>query len=478
MMALFPDGQAAIVGSQVTLCAYRVADGSELWCRTPGEAPMSNFSGLAVSPDGKTFVTGMSNGLIVLWDSATGTQKATIQNDTYLHAMAWSPDSQKFAAVLDSGYLMVWDAGDGSQVAKIDTDSDSPNVIQWSPDGKSIAGGTGYTREVSVWNVQTGKITSIAHFFPEMNWVSSLTWSQDSSLILAGSSWVSCYENCTATFGGMMVLFDAHSGEPKWQIDAGNQVHSLALSPDGTQVLAWVGFDSFKLYHMSDGSLSRSFPANGLVGAFWLPDGKRLLSLDGGDNLALWDLAGAALSSVHLDGYYNFANLAWSPDGSELAASQWNGPVAIWDRASGKLVRTVGTADAAGVDGNTAPMGEDGPVVDSQTGPDAGGDGSMPEKSDAKGAETGNPVDSRGNGDVNGDSVSASDTGGSAIDGSASSPDTALAAAEGAAGATSAGKGSGCSCAMAGTEHASALAPFLALAALLLTHRVRRRRVT
>ena len=348
IVSLSPDGQVVLVGNQITLCAYRVADGAEVWCRTPGEQPMSTLRSLLLSPDGKTAATGLDNGLLVLWDTASGAQRLTIRTDTPLDALAWSPDSQRVAGVLDNGSLGVWRAQDGSSLAKIQTGSDLPGVIQWSPDGKSIAGGTGYNRTVTVWDVNTGRLTSTFHFFPEGHAINSLAWSADSTLILAGSSYVSCYENCTPTYAGLLVLLDARTGVPRWQIDAGHQVHALALSPDGTQVLARVGFDAFQLYRLSDGARLRSFPASGLVGAFWLPDGKRLLSLDGGDTLVVWDLTGAALASVHLDGYAAFANLAWSPDGSELAASQWNGPVVIWNPATGQLLRTFGSAAAGG----------------------------------------------------------------------------------------------------------------------------------
>lgn len=100
----------------------------------------------------------------------------------------------------------------------------------------------------------------------------------------------------------------------------------------------------------------------------------------------------------------------------------------------------------------------------------------MPGASDARSAETGNNVDGQKTGDVN--PVSASDAGatGSAIDGSANGADSALAATDGPGYGTSAGNSSGCSCAMAGKEHTSALVLFWGFAALLLAHRARRRR--
>jgi MYXO-CTERM domain-containing protein len=101
------------------------------------------------------------------------------------------------------------------------------------------------------------------------------------------------------------------------------------------------------------------------------------------------------------------------------------------------------------------------------------------EESDAQGAETRTSVDGRETSDVNVDVVFASDAAApeSASDGGANAADGALAAIDGAGNGTSAGNGSGCSCAVAGREHTSALALFWGFAALLLAHRTRRRRV-
>ena len=138
---------------------------------------------------------------------------------------------------------------------------------------------------------------------------------------------------------------------------------------------------------------------------------------------------------------------------------------------------TAGTADAAGFDDSAAPVGEDGSVAYFPSEPDAGSDGSMAEESDAQGAETRTSVDGRETSDVNVDVVFASDAAApeSASDGGANAADGPLAATDGAGNRTSAGSGSGCSCAMAGREHTSALALFWGFAALLLAHRARRR---
>ena len=135
---------------------------------------------------------------------------------------------------------------------------------------------------------------------------------------------------------------------------------------------------------------------------------------------------------------------------------------------------TAGTTGAAGAGGS----GEDASVADSASELDAGGDDSMPDAANEPGAEAGNRSDGHELGDANVDVVPASDTAGAeaAIDSSANSVDAALVARDGAAGGKAAEKSSGCSCTLAGKQHASALALGWGVLALLLARRVRRRR--
>ncbi len=358
---LSPDGKTLLVGSQITVCAYQIADGKEIWCRTTGAVDGSTLRGLAYSPDGKTFLTGLENGLLILWDSASGNPLWAIPN-IKLNTAAWSPDNLRIVLSSQDLFLRVLDARNGNLAATIQLNGIPPTVLRWSPDGKTIASGDD-TGAITRWDPQTGKVLSTRHYFPDGQLVTSLVWTPDSKMILAGSSSVSSSSDCipggsgftSCSYDGNVTLFDAATGAIKWQVDAKYQVHGLALSPDGSTVLARVGDYIGNLYDVNDGKLIQSIITYRALGAFWQPDGNGLYAIDWSGDLFALSLSGQQLAKTPIEGYYDLVDFAWSPDSSQLAASSSGGPVMIWDTASGKLLRTF-------------PIAETGPIAWSKDG--------------------------------------------------------------------------------------------------------------
>ena len=82
-------------------------------------------------------------------------------------------------------------------------------------------------------------------------------------------------------------------------------------------------------------------------GAFWSPDGQRLVTTNGTDNLLAWEPSSGKQSVLPLDGYVQVSSFAWSPDGSQLATSAYASPIYIWDTAaaSSRLAKKFGLGD-------------------------------------------------------------------------------------------------------------------------------------
>ena len=334
------DGKTVIAGSRIMVCSYQAADGSENWCRSTGQTANSTLRGLSLSPDGKMILTGLDNGSLILWNSASGAP-VWVTSGALLNTQAWSPDSMQLVTSNRNTNLTILDVSTGAIKQRIKLDGIPPSVLSWSPDGKLFAAGDD-SGQIAVYDAGNGQTVLAKHFFPDWHLPTGLAWSQDSSSLLVSTSFVSCSTDCIPTYDGWIVQVDARTGQVKWQVDAKDQVHSLTLSPAGTLALARVGDGALNLYQVQDGSLVQSIQGFGGLGPFWLPDEKGFLSLDGKANLAAWDLSGNQKALSHLEGYYNLVSFAWSPDSSKIAASPASGPVAIWDTATGKLVKKFG----------------------------------------------------------------------------------------------------------------------------------------
>ncbi len=340
------DGRIVVVGSRITICSYQVADGSQNWCRTTGQAAKSTIRNLSLSPDGKVFLTGLDSGLLILWDSVSGTPLWAI-SEPKLNTVAWSQDNQKIVISIQDLTLRILDRSHGYLTGQIPLDGIPPSTLAWSPDGKQITGGDN-NGQVTVWDAITGKIVTRQPLFRAGYAVSSLIWTNDSSQLLVGSRYVSCLKDCTLAHDGALTLIDSHSSKVIWQIEVTDQVQSLAVSPDGRMVLARMDQGAINLYRISDGEIVQSIPVSGGIGAFWLAEGKSFLFLDGTNHVIEGNLNGNQQILAYLEGYYGLVDFAWSPDSKALAASPIGGPVVIWDRSSGEILRTIGEGTSDG----------------------------------------------------------------------------------------------------------------------------------
>src|SRR5262249_27450717 len=76
-----------------------------------------DISGLAVAPDGRTMATAGKDGVVRLWDLATGTARATVQSSgREALSVAFSPASDLLASGDVEGQVRVWDARSGAEV--------------------------------------------------------------------------------------------------------------------------------------------------------------------------------------------------------------------------------------------------------------------------------------------------------------------------------------------------------------------------
>ncbi|MCY2995971.1 MAG: TIR domain-containing protein [Planctomycetota bacterium] len=167
------------------------------------EAPESEVTHLAFSPDGRTLAAGLNvhgkgRSRILRWDVATGVRRdSTLEatEDGYFKAVAFSPDRTTFAAGFrmnfkDESRVMLWDVSTGTRGSVLEATEGDVTDVAFSPDGRTLAAG-------------------FAPPYPRK--------------------------------GGVVVLWDIATGLRKTPLlDSGHSVDCVALSPDGrTLAVAW-----------------------------------------------------------------------------------------------------------------------------------------------------------------------------------------------------------------------------------------------
>lgn len=249
---------------------------------------------IAVSPDGRQFVTGGNEGLISFWniDSEQNLRVVNASSFEILH-VAYSPNGRLVAsASKDTNFrepcLRLWNAQTGRLLLSLAQNSYDVSAIAFSPDGRSIAAAVSnhqYKYAIYIWDTETGQLRN--------------------------------------TFGG-------------WQ----DQLSSLAFSGDGRFIIAHDGDKGLQVWDAARGTISKRFAGEGGSAPVMAvsPDGVKLAS--GGDRLKLWDIGTGRLLLNFQGGADSISSISLSPDGRQIALQSGRGNLAMWDTATGRLART------------------------------------------------------------------------------------------------------------------------------------------
>jgi hypothetical protein len=246
---------------------------------------------LAVTPDGRSFVSGGGDRAVKLWDMARpaaprnlGAHKSIVCSlhvlDDGMHVLAAGDDGDIVLRALADGRTMhvFREPGRGDVVA-----------LAVSPDGR---------RAVSVYDKGGGDV-----------------WSLSSRIRLQA-------------------------------LDSGNmRLQSVAISPDGRRALGGGADGMLRLWDLDSGNLVRSFGIDRgplVYGVAFLADGKRAVSAGGDSMLRLWDIeTGAEIRAFtgHTNTVYS---VAVSGDGKRILSGSIDRTARLWDADTGRELARFG----------------------------------------------------------------------------------------------------------------------------------------
>ena len=299
---------------------------------------------LAFSPDGKLFVAHCaSDKLIRVFDAASGQERYQLSNNTP-GDVAFSPDGALLAVVGLEGVISLWDPATGKLARELRGPHKHTYAVAWSPDGKTLAtseyhdkGEVGYVR---LWDVAAGNGRLAVG--DTRGLVHRLAYTPDGKTLVSG-------DNC-----GVIRLWDAATGEERHAAGNAGPVSWLALSGDG-KTLAYGNWRA-RFWDMSAGREAGRLPDPAHYSFALSPDGRTLAG--GGSNfISVWEVSGRRLlrrlqgdADKGGPGSILYNHVAFAPDGKTLAACGPGVPsqepvVHLWDYAAGALVRRLSFKD-------------------------------------------------------------------------------------------------------------------------------------
>lgn len=328
----------------------------QLWdidAGTPAGAPVrpahTGFKALAVSPDGKWFVTSDIDGVhtacnVNLWAAADGRSVADpLPHRNHVRAAAFHPSKPLLATGDYDGLVMLWELsleGDRLRARPVAHWPQGAIVLAlaFSPDGQTLAVGTagagrgqpaGKPPYLRLWNVSTGEPLGQPlsepgevwelNFSPDGRRLASAdrdgqllnVWDLEHRRPIGDSSFhQSGWGNIafapdgrhfvTGNRQGAVRLWDATTGQPlAAQLQHPGGVNALAFSPDGKLVLVGGKDGKTRLWDLA--TLQPLGPPivqrHAVIGVAFRPDGRSFLTAGADGAVRRWPVPGEALTA-------------------------------------------------------------------------------------------------------------------------------------------------------------------------------------
>ncbi|MFM6250064.1 MAG: WD40 repeat domain-containing protein, partial [Dolichospermum sp.] len=97
---------------------------------------------IALTPDGKTVISGSLDTTIKIWDLETGEEKFTLKgHSSWVNAIALTPDGKTVISGSGDNTIKIWDLETGEEKLTFKGHSNSVNAIAVTPDGKTVISG-------------------------------------------------------------------------------------------------------------------------------------------------------------------------------------------------------------------------------------------------------------------------------------------------------------------------------------------------
>ena len=318
-----PDGQSWITGSSSGLIQRWTLQGKPI---QSFQTDYSRFLEVQISPDGQRLLTRGANNpafgavagkiTATLWD-LQGNRLATLQTDRSIASLQFRPDGQ-IATGSEDGTLTLWSAK-GDRLQTIQT-GQGIRSLHFSPNGQSLAT-LGDDNSVKLWDAQ-GKLRATLNPRALINLQFSPTGQQ--LVTIAADSTIQLW----SAQGKLQATIASHMGD----------ITSVHFSPDGTR-FATTSTDGTAILWTTAGKQQAVLRGHrgSVLDAQFSPKGQILATLGDDKTVRLWDRQGNPIA-VFRGHRGRILSLQFSPDGQQIATSSADGTARLWSLKSNAAI--------------------------------------------------------------------------------------------------------------------------------------------
>ncbi|MFL5339375.1 MAG: WD40 repeat domain-containing protein [Gemmataceae bacterium] len=304
----------------------------------------ASISALAFSPDGKIIAAGSGDGMVRLWNEATGKLvREWTATRRQIAALAWSPDGRRLYGLCSNlddqpGSMVEWDAGNGKALRDLPDElrerpSPFADAMAIAADGQTWLHATTENEAVRVSGWPAAELRFSLAIRTRVA-AMGFTANGESLVTLEEDGFVRVTDTVTRNNRRAFFLFGRYL-KLLW----GNMA-ALAVAADGKTLAVSLPDESLRLIETTRGHELRRFAGtHAQASALALsPDGKTLAAACD-HAIRFWDIDSGKERFPTGDAQLPLTASALSPDGRWLAAVDRGGALSVWNVADGRRVR-------------------------------------------------------------------------------------------------------------------------------------------
>ena len=292
--------------------------------------------GLDVSHDGRYVAVGTLDGTVLIWDLETGDLVNQLDGHTNrTYATVFSPNDQFILSGSLDRSAILWNANNGEIIHSLSELPGRVTDVEFTPDGKKALLGINRQSspsELVLWDLETGEELSRFGATEDGNkqGIESIAISPDGQQVLVGAG------NNGQSNPHPLILWDIETKEVNRYLDeVVDWVNGVAISLDGKFGLAALDNNEVHYFDLESGNLIQQLQGHesGPLAVAFSPNGRTALSGGLDRTIIWWDLATGTILARFLGHDNVISDISFINETQAISSSE-DGTIRIWDLTS------------------------------------------------------------------------------------------------------------------------------------------------